>query len=515
MNTLLKKHALISTILLCLLSAALLIFSFPKTDYTSLIWFALVPWMFAIEGKRKRAAFGWSFLTGFVFYFGTIYWFKYVTWAGAVALMAYLALFFGAFGWVYRHFSGLSLGRRTVLYASFWVAFEYFREHFLSGFGWVALCHTQYQNLPLIQIVDTTGIYGISFLIVALNVLIKENLSFFLGGSPEKRRSLFRMNLAVLAVLLCVYAYGFYRIASAPEMPAMKVAVVQGNIAQEDKWVIANRTSTIRKYLRLSQSALKTSPDLIIWPETAFPGLVSEMPQLMEDIRQFARDSGVPLLVGVVTEDGDSFYNSAQLISAQGDFSGRYDKFHLVPFGEFLPLRKELPFLADLVPIDDFTSGQEARVMKLPFKGKEVRFSVAVCFEDTLAYITRQFVRGGAELLVNMTNDAWFMDSKEPFMHLQAAVFRTIEARRSLVRSANTGVSCFVDPYGRILGYVHNAKGKKTYVEGAATFEVFLNSKRTLYTKFGDVFTYLCFMCILWNILKLRLKRDRIIKSNS
>lgn len=511
----LKDHPRLSAFLLCLISSVLLVSSFPKIDCGPLIWFALVPWMFAIDGKRKRAAFGWSFLTGFIFYLGAIYWFMYVTWVGAVLLMAYLALYFGAFGWVYRYSCGLSLGRKIIVCSSFWVVFEYTREHFLSGFGWVALCHSQYQNLALIQVVDITGIYGISFLIVAVNVLVKENVSFILGSSRQERKTLFTMNMIVLGVLLAAYGYGFWRIASAPALPSLKVAVVQGNIAQEDKWVIGNRTATIKKYLRLTQEAMKDSPDLVIWPETAFPGFIEEMPHLMDEIRAFARDSGVPIVLGVVTEEGDRFYNSAQLISAQGQFTDRYDKVHLVPFGEFLPLRKQLTFLADLVPIDDFSSGREAKVLRLPVGGKEARFSVAVCFEDTLAYIARRFVRGGAEFLVNITNDAWFLDSKEPFMHLQAAVFRTIETRRSLVRSANTGVSCHIDPYGRILGYVRNSQGKKTYVDGSATFNVALNTTETVYTKFGDVFTYLCFVCILWTVLKRRIRRDSTVKLRS
>jgi apolipoprotein N-acyltransferase len=246
---------------------------------------------------------------------------------------------------------------------------------------------------------------------------------------------------------------------------------------------------------------MRTKPDLVIWPETAFPGFVEEMPQLMEDIRDFARSYRVPVLLGVVAEEGERFYNSGLLISAQGDIADRYDKFHLVPFGEFLPLRQQLPFLADFVPIDDFSSGRKAKVIRLPIKDKEIRFSVAICFEDTLAYIARRFVLSGAELLVNMTNDAWFQDSKEPFMHLQAALFRTIETRRSLVRSANTGVSCHIDPYGRLMGYVQNMQNKRTYVEGTSTFDVSLNATRTIYTKLGDVFTYLCFVCILWSVL--------------
>jgi apolipoprotein N-acyltransferase len=187
----------------------------------------------------------------------------------------------------------------------------------------------------------------------------------------------------------------------------------------------------------------------------------------------------------------------------------QYDKIHLVPFGEYVPLRGLFPFLSDLVPIGDFTPGKEYTLFSIDFKEgtgslKQGLFGVLICFEDTLSYISRRFTQEGAQFLVNITNDAWFLDTPAPFMHLQASVFRAIENRRSLIRSANTGVSSFVDPSGRIYRYLQDTHGKKTFVEGYAREEVLLSQEKTFYTKFGDVFAYLCFGCILWGIFKVK-----------
>ncbi len=518
-----KIYPFARSLLLCSLSAVLLVFSFPKIDCGPLIWISLVPWLFAIDGRRGPAVFGYSYFTGVLFFFGSLYWFMYVTFVGAILLMLYLALYFGAFGLVHRYFSRQSLWIKILALSSSWVALEYARGHLFSGFGWVSLCHSQYQNLALIQIADMTGIYGISFLVVAVNVLIKENIAFALGFSVEKSKDLLRLNLIILGVLVVVFGYGLWRLTMPVPMPMVKVAVVQGNIPQEEKWQSDNREATIDKYLKLSQTILQSKPDLLIWPETAFPGIIDEAPDLMRRIQDFARSSGIPVLLGIVTAGDPEYYNSALLISAQGEFLERYDKLHLVPFGEYLPFRKQFPFLTDLVPIEDFSPGRRPTVFYLsvnqsqsnvgtvqdsapgvltrgapPFNVGEITFSVLICFEDTLARIARRFVQKDAQMLVNITNDAWFKDSKEPFMHLQAAVFRCIENRRSLVRAANTGVSCAVDPYGRVLKYVEDRRHKKTYIDGAAVFFVPLNTAQTLYTKFGDVFTYLCFVCILW-----------------
>jgi apolipoprotein N-acyltransferase len=468
--------------------------------------------MFALDGKKARGAFVLSYFVGLVFFIGTLYWFMYVTWLGAFLLLCYLAVYFGIFGLSYCRFSCQPLWKKIFVYSSFWVALEYVRGHLLSGFGWVGLGHSQYKNLALIQIADLTGVYGVSFLVVSVNVLIKENLAFIIGISQEKQKDLMRVNVLFLAALFAVYGYGLWQLANVAAMPYVKIGVVQGNVPQDEKWAIANRHATIEKYLKLSKETLVHEPEILIWPETSFPGLIEEMPELMEEIRTFVRESHVPILLGVVTEESSRYYNSALLIDSDGEIGQRYDKLHLVPFGEYLPFRKQFPFLADVVPIEDFSPGRNARVFRLPAQGKDVLFSVAICFEDTLAYITRRFVENGAQLLVNMTNDAWFEDSKAPFIHLQAAVFRTIETRRSLVRAANTGVSCLIDPNGRIMKYVENDKGKKTYIDGTAVFYAPLNSTSTWYTKSGDVFTYLCFLCILWaGYVRIFLNRDKVL----
>ncbi len=173
----------------------------------------------------------------------------------------------------------------------------------------------------------------------------------------------------------------------------------------------------------------------------------------------------------------------------------QHNKLHLVPFGEYIPFRNVFPLLSEVIPIADFTTGKELTV----FPGN---FSVLICFEDTVARVARRLVNGGAQLLVNMTNDAWFLDSQAPVMHLQSAVFRTVENRRSLIRAANTGVSCFIDKFGRISRFVKDPRGNITNIAGYAVEDIVLSTDKTFYTKFGDIFTIICFGCILWGIIK-------------
>jgi apolipoprotein N-acyltransferase len=492
-------HSFLRSLLLCILSAGLLVFSFPNFDCGPLIWVALVPWLFAVEGPRKGRAFGLSYLVGVLFFSAALYWFLYVTVPGALALYVVLSFYFAFFGFACAYFSRLPLWMRCVVLPSVWVALEFTRGHLFSGFGWVNLAHSQHQNTLLIQISDLTGMYGVSFLVVLVNILIKENLTFALAPRETPvRRDLMQLNRAVLSVLVVVFAYGWWRITHEPKMNLMRVGIVQGNIPQDEKWILTQRETIIEKYLALSKTTVSDRPDLLIWPETAFPGFAEETPELMERIKTFVRTSSIPLLVGIVTEDRDKYYNSAVLLSDKGETVDSYFKLHLVPFGEYLPFRKQLPFLAEAVGLDDFSPGKIPTVFEQKVRGREVPFSVAICFEDTLPHIARQFIQKGAELLVNITNDAWFNDSNEPYMHLQASLFRCVETRRSLVRAANTGISCGIDPYGRVLKYVQNGRGKKSYVDGTAVFWVPLNREVTFYTKMGDIFTYLCFLCILW-----------------
>ena len=191
--------------------------------------------------------------------------------------------------------------------------------------------------------------------------------------------------------------------------------------------------------------------DLIVWPETSLPGVITDAPFLADEIQATAADLHTPMLIGSIAKDGEKYYNSAFLIGADGQMLGRYDKIHLVPFGEYLPLRPVLGWINKIVPLDDFTSGRRIKIFSIHPSQK--KFGVLICFEDTLGYLRRNFVHAGAGFFVNMTNDAWFTDTKAPFLHLQAAVFGCVENHRSLARAANTGVSALVDPWGRIISH--------------------------------------------------------------
>jgi len=372
-----------------------------------------------------------------------------------------------------------------------------------SGFGWVSLAHSQYKNLWVIQISDLTGMLGVSFLIVMVNLAIKEKIIL-----PKDKKQKFLewvKGLAVtLSILFLTLGYGLIRLSQRQGEDSFKVAVIQGNISQDIKWEKSAWPFIMKIYRDLTEQASRDHPDFIIWPETAYPGFLWESPQLFQQLKEWVRQIHIPLLTGIVTKKEERYFNSATLLNEEGNLLDNYHKLHLVPFGEFIPLRRFLPFLTQIVPIDDFTSGENFTVFDLSYPKMKRKFSVLICFEDTFAGIARQFVLGGAELLINITNDAWFKDTSAPFLHLQSSVFRAVENRRTVIRSANTGVSCFINPSGMIERFVQDAQLKKTFVRGFAIHPVGFHQEKTFYTRFGDIFVYFCFGCLL--VLGIRLK---------
>jgi len=492
--------------LLSLLSAVLLILSFPKTDYSFLAWVGLIPLFFSLDGKSIGKSFLFSYFCGLVFFGGTLYWICHVTVAGFLLMIAYLSLYFGLFGVVYKLSQKQSLLRRAILCPSSWVVLEYIREHAMTGFGWASLGLSQYKNHLLIQFVDITGMLGVSFLIVLVNVVLKDLVAWKLAKKAGLPKDVRNALIAVFVILFCVISYGVFSLKNNDSDSKVKIGVVQANIMQSMKWNEAFWSRILEKYERLTEKASLVNPDLIIWPETAFPGYIGVDEELYLKVKEIGAKENIPLLFGSVSVVEGNYFNSAVLISGNGKEIKRYNKMHLVPFGEFIPLRKIFPFLSNIAPIGDFTRGEEFTTFD--FKGE--MFSVLICFEDTVARLSRGFVKNGATLLVNITNDAWFRDTNEPFMHLQASVFRAIENRRSLVRVANTGISCLIDKYGRISDYVKNGKGKITYVSGISVLEAEHNDEITVYTKIGDVFTFICFACILI-IASLKLRKTQTV----
>ncbi len=469
-----------------------------------------------MEGQKGGKAFGLGYLCGLVFFTGTLYWFVHVTVLGTILLMLYLAVYFGLFALGFVYFQRKKYIWRLFLIPSLWVGLEFIRDKFLTGFGWVSLGHSQYLVLPLIQVADVTGVWGVSFLLVLVNFFLKE-LLLDKRKEGQPRTEVAVSTFLVVGILILILVYGIYQLQFPSRKPMAKVnmTIVQTNVVQEIKWDERAWPSILDKVLALTQRAARSQTDLIIWPETSFPGILweSESKKSFEKLKQSITQERIPLLVGAVTKVKENYFNSAILISKEGEIVQQHDKLHLVPFGEYIPLRNIFPFFEDIVPIADFTAGKRLTFFpvfpdRLP--EQNYYFGVLICFEDTISEISRLFVNKGAHLLINMTNDAWFLDTKAPYLHLQASIFRTIENRRSLVRSTNTGVSCIIDPWGRITQTLQDPHGKETFIEGWITPSILLNDQKTFYTKFGDIFTYFCFGCILMGVVLAKNRKDPV-----
>ena len=509
---------------LAMLSGALLVLAFPSFDLEFLAWIALVPLFFALDGLRPRQAFFIAWLAGAVFFLGALYWLIHVTLPGMIAVALYLALYVGAFGLAFsRFFRNPEYGIRTTddgirpadAYVSLfmipasWVALEWLRSHLFTGFGWALLGHSQSYTPVVIQVADTTGAYGVSFLVALVNTAV------FITAKEwrAKRHDISVIAIALFLVFLSL-SYGIIRMKNVFAGEKINVAVVQGAISQERKWDSAFREEILRTYERLTEAAAAEKPDLIVWPETSVPGFLESEPDLLGRVSALARSAGTPLLVGTVREGPrGEYYNSASLISPDGKVARTYDKVHLVPFGEYIPFKKALSFVEKFapVPIGDCTAGREETVFDFFVrKGaegpeanwrllKKVRFSCLVCFEDIFPGLARDFVKKGAGFLVVITNDAWYKRSSAPFQHAQNSIFRAVENRVAVVRAANTGVSCFIDQKGRVSGVVSDDAAGGFSVRG-----IVLSRARTWYTMYGDVFAYGCVVLVLCGLVDLK-----------
>ncbi|MDO8749400.1 MAG: apolipoprotein N-acyltransferase [Candidatus Omnitrophota bacterium] len=509
------------SLILSIISGVLLSLPFFEGRLWFFAWFAFLPLFFSFQKKSKLQAFLLSYLTGLIFWTLTIYWLVHVTLLGQILLILYLSLYFGFFGLC---FSTINYQLSTINYLflpSLWVVLEYLRAHLLTGFGWALLGYSQYLNLPIIQIADLFGAYGVSFLVVMANIVIYSAFSLKLSASSKIRKcSVFVLSFSIILV------YGYYQLSRKPKVawaiggpttafwPAesrklFKISLIQGNIPQELKWASGSQAFILDRYIRLTKEAALAKPDLIIWPEASNPGFLGDESdaRVNENIFNLAKEIKIPLLVGSVVKEKRKYFNSALLINEFG-ISGRYDKLHLVPFGEYIPLKGAFKFLESIVPIGDFTAGNNYTLFLLsairyPLSAK---FGALICFEDTLPELSRNFAREGADFLVNITNDAWFKETTAPYQHLSASVFRAVENRLPLARSANTGISCFIDSRGRVISRLIQ-NGKDIFVSGIKTQDIILSPKsKSLYQSIGDVFVLGCFalMCFYGIMSKIK-----------
>jgi len=479
-------------LLLAIASGLLLTASFPPTFMGRIAWFALIPLFKSLQGLAGKQAFTTGFLFGLAHNVTLVYWVVFVMQhygnlpmpasLGILLLLAmYLALYPALFSLLASTF-GPSLFCFKA--AGLWVVLEFVRAKVLTGFPWCLVGYSQYRDLPLIQAADLVGVYGISFVIVLANALLYRLLL-------ERPLKAVRLDLAVtLLVTALIYAYGFYRLSETPDSGStLKVAVVQGNIDQSIKWDPSFQAETIRTYRRLSFLSKPFGPRLVVWPETAAPFFFQDGGDLALKVLETVRETGAYFIFGSPAygrhEGAVHYFNRAYLVSPEEEVLDAYDKVHLVPFGEYVPLKRFLPFVRRLVEsAGDFRPGQETVPLFLPHAGA----GVLICYESIFPELARAMTREGAHLLVNLTNDAWFGMTSAPYQHFSMAAFRAVETRRPLVRAANTGFSAFIDARGEIHG------ATELFSEAVIHRDLALGPPRlTVYARYGDFFP-LCLM---------------------
>ena len=468
----------------------LLALSFPKYGHPAAAFIALVPLLVALRGASPRRGFLLGLLSGFIHYAGTVYWTGATvsTFGGLPVIVAaivagLLALYMAAYIAVFGAITAILIRRFQFaglwLAPAVWVSLEYLRGILIGGFPWIPLGNTMVTFLPIAQLASLVGVQGLSLFVATLNV------GFAIAAVASGRRRTIGAAVSFL-LIVSVSLWGGLRLRSntLTQGTPIRVGLIQGNIAQTDKWNPDRAGMILDRYLQLSQQAVQNGAQFLIWPESSTPF------NFEEDIsggvvRGLARTLNVPLLLGSdEVEDGDppKHYNAAFMLDTHGTTAAVYRKIHLVPFGEYVPFQRLLFFVGPLVEaVSAFSRG--TRVTMMPVQGHMV--STAICYEVTYPALQREAVLEGSELLTTITNDAWYGDSSAAYQHFEMAAMRAIEQGRYLVRSANTGISGIVDPYGRVL--IRTQLFETVAVVGEARFV----QSKTVYATIGDLAAYL------------------------
>lgn len=474
------------------LTGVLLVVSFPKFDVDWLAWVALVPLFLALESATAARAMLLANVTGLIFFVGVFEWIWQVPTYNVldeVLLGLYLALYFAVWALGLRWLRERTVLPAVVLAPALWVSLEYVRGHagFLS-LPWMLLGHSQYRHPVMLQITSVTGVYGLSFLIVLVNVALAD----VLRRRPRTWRAVPGSAVAAGAAAALVLLHGIVVLSGEPPAERLTVAAVQGNVRQNVKWDAAYRESTLKRYADLTREAARQRPSLIVWPETAVPGDVEHDPRLSRPIRELAAEIGVPLLVGssehakfAKREFGARLFNSMMLVSPDGRIADTYRKIRLVPFGEYAPLAGVVTWPAAIASsMGNSVAGDRLTV----FNVGGVPLAATICWENIFPDLVRQFVRQGARVIVNATNEAWFQDSGAPRQFLAISTFRAAENRVAVLRVANTGISALIDPHGRIVDRLRGPDGRDVFVTGVLTASIPVTRVTTVYTAYGDVF---------------------------
>jgi apolipoprotein N-acyltransferase len=479
-----------------------------------LAWFGLVPLFIAISGRSSAYAFFSSFAFGIIFFALTFNWvfevpsYKLIH---HVALGLYLGPFFGIFGFAFNLISRRCNFTLALFSAPFlWVSLEYIKSNMgFLAFPYAWLGYTQHKYPQIIQIASVTGTYGVSFLVVMVNSALaalvfslmyrSKTINPFPYQTISKHAVLSIVSTAAVLTIITLY-YGIMTISTPIVGKKIKVSIVQGNIEQAKKWDKKYVRLIMKTYTDLSKKASEEKPALIVWPEAATPGFVLKKIDLLKEMISLARQTKTYYLIG--SSEYPKFEktplnrrkmgNTALLFSPEGRVLGQYLKIRLLPFNEYLPYSDTINWSwIDVPNVSTTLPGKKFTV----FQGPDFRFSAPICWENIFPELPREFVKNGAQFLVNITNEAWFGRSVGPQHYVISSIFRAVENRVFVVRCANTGISCFIDPYGRVVDRVKNEKNQDIFISGVLTETVIPMDSKTIYTRYGDWLVWLCIGC--------------------
>jgi apolipoprotein N-acyltransferase len=521
-------------------SGILMAGGFAPWESTSTPWGALIPLLLLAWYRPPREVFCWGLLSGLIAWLTGLFWLTAlhrtallplaVIIPGWIALSLYCALYTAAFAWAVarwiRWTGTASLWRNAasvVVIPALWCGLEYWRGVLFTGFPWNPLGATMAGNPAISQIAEIGGVYLVSAVVVLFNTSIAFTLARYVDWrnmKPYRPHVELFMGLTLMAA--CT-VWGRARYAEfGSQSGNLLVGIVQPAVQQNIKWDAAFATEVQDRLEKLTADAAETGivlgrkrPDLIIWPETSTPGDLNQ-PGYFAQVKRLAAPYG-PLLLGSMYESGRRYYNSSLLMDTNGTVVARYDKQHLVPFGEFLPFDKWIPALQNLSPLGlSLNEGLVPTVFTVP--ETQARFSVTICFEDIFPYLSRQFVREGARLLINQSNDAWFDGTAQHRQHLNLSVMRCIENRVPGVRVSNSGASGYIEANGRVYrtGFAESDDGwlglPGALADGERLSDVALvnvpgaGSGGTVFTRWGDAVwaipcaaaTAIWFLAVAW-----------------
>jgi len=489
---------------LTILSALLFSLAYPPLPFGFAAYLCLVPLIIALENKSPWAAFKIGYIFGLISNVLLLFWVGWATVGGTAAAIILLCLYTAILCWLYAFVQRKWREVAVFLFPFLWTAMEYLRSLSQMSFPWLNLAYTQTYYLKLIQYASLWGNHAVSFWILWLNLIV-----YFL----IRYRKRWRVALAFFAILMIVpYIYGSWVMSGEVGGEEIKIAMLQGNMEPEIKWNQDLLDFNLRTYVEMSREAAKETVDFIIWPETAAPCYLAAESLYFTLVQKTCDELKVPLLVGTndykVNPQGElDYFNSAFLFTPHGGYPTVYNKINLVPFSEKLPYDEVLG-ISDRVQFgqSDFTNGTDMTIFEIP----QGRFATLICFESVYPDLVRDFVGLGAEFLVNITNDGWFGKTHGPFQHAQIAVFRAVENRIAIARCANTGVSMFVDPYGRV------RQATKIWTRETVIGQIPLKQEgslawggRTFYARYGDWFAVVCLLVGLAAIVMALIPKAR------